>query len=1076
MIYLTLFNTLAVLLLVIETMFYIETHHKVQSCLYNPDNIWCYYDLHCTYGNSQLGVDFIGIKQVIVIEPGKPTLDDFKSQIVKFFPEDYDDTSSNSEFIRKRNITKKVDKWYLLDTYETFSNRLSKMTLKEIKEQYSDSMFFLDEAHRMRNYGESDSEDINIYNNMWKMLHIAERTKIVIATATPLVNSVNDFVPLMNLLLPSNFQLPQKKWDYSKITLRQLEPFFRGKISFVRSLDTGVKVNYSGKKIIYYHKYNIPVEKDNLEIEPVVKVIDDEENIVETNEPNQPTNKVTTVQFKSDMNLTLLGTKKSDGEKTLQHISYLISKTKKQSFELASRESSVFVFPDGSWGSEGFSGYVNQVDGVYKFKNDEIKEYLTVNNKIFLPKLFEMSSKFWYYINKEVEASNTPRPGNSFCYLEFVKGSGVILLGLMLEMFGFENFTRKTSVFYRDKGVRKLQKNFKPKKRFALITSKSENIENILQLFNSEENIDGKYLQIIIASKVARDGINLANVLRGYIMSPGWHESGMYQALSRFIRATSHKMLLDRKQDVKIDIYKLATCSDTEVFNSNINIEDIKSSSTDVFNYIKSEEKDLINRIILRDMKNIAFDAVLNYQRNHRITDIDDTKQTDYGNKFPKVWSGRIKVNKDDIITNTKKLLYYQKNIEKLNKLIKDRLFNFKLVTMEEIVSFSQSQNIDDFYIYLYINKELETLSIYDNFGNKRKIVREGSVFYLDKNSYHYTTRGENFLPLIEDTEVEEVSRFYDETQNMNIDRLEIYIREKLWRLDSRNKPIVSEMVPNQDYMIKVLEDSIINIRNGSTDPIKKMVYELFIHYINKASYPLEDIERVKEAYIKVSSKAGRVAKKYSTTKLAGLTFSKIDNGEDTTYYHFFNVVTETINIPNIFRREDNYVRILRSNSNSFEDADINELPIFQSYYRKDIEGWISRYYRTLSNGIQSYGTILRDNKFRIIKPPFGANKGTVCGTNKDLTIGILRNIYINTENLEILRRIMPKHLSIIEEAMIKEKDEMEEFLYPETFENINQTRNSYFWTRILLNSKSKELCNYLEEYFKKTNKLLYSL
>lgn len=1019
--------------------------------------------------------DFIGIKQVIVIEPGKPTLDDFKSQIVKFFPEEYDDTSSNSEFIRKRNITKKVDKWYLLDTYETFSNRLSKMSLEEIKQEYSDSMFFLDEAHRMRNYGDSDKEDVNIYTNMWKLLHITERTKIVIGTATPLVNSVNDFVPLMNLLLPSNFQLPQKNWDYSNITLTQLEPFFRGKISFVRSLDTGVVVNYSGKKILYTHEYNKPIDGQNLKIPPVIKIINEEDDIVETNSSIQPKNRIANEQFKSDMNITLLSTKKTNGEKTLQNISYIISKTKKQSFELASRESSVFVFPDGSWGSEGFDKYIKQVDGSYKFNNEEIKDYLTINNKLSLPKLFELSSKFWYYINKELEAAETGKPGNSFCYIEFVKGSGAILLGLLLELFGFENFTRKTSVFYRDKGVRKLQKTFKKKKRFSLITSKSENIENILQLFNSKENIDGEYLQIVIASKVARDGINLANVLRGYIMSPGWHESGMYQALSRFIRATSHKMLLDRKQDVEINIYKLATCLDTEIFNGTVDLDDIKSSSIDVFNYIKSEEKDLVNRNILRDMKNVAFDAILNYQRNHRLTDTDNTKQTDYGSRFPRVWSRRIKINKGEIITNTKKLIYYKKNIEKLNKLIKDRLFNFKLITMGEIISFAQSQNIEDFYIYLYIKRELENLIIYDNIGNKRKIIREGSVFYLDKVFYHYTSNSLNTLPIIEDTEVQEVSRFYDETNNMNIDNLENYIREKLWRLDTRNKPILAEMVPNQEYMIRVLEDCIINIRNGSTDPIKKMIYELFIHYINKANYPHNDVEKVNEAYSSVSTKAGRAAKKYSSTKLTGLNFLKLDNGNDTVYYHFFNIVTETTNIPNIFRREDNNVRILRSNSDSFEDANINELPIFQSYYKEDIGGWILRYQRTLNNGIQSYGTVLRDNKFRIINPPFGSNKGTVCGTSKDITMDILTKINLNTENLEILRRIMPKHISIIERTMTEEKEEMEKFLYPETFENINQTRDKYFWERILMNSKSKELCDYLKEYFKITDKLLYT-
>ena len=53
MIYLTIFNTIAVLLLVVETMFYMETQHKTKSCLYNIDQMWCYYDLHCSYPNPQ---------------------------------------------------------------------------------------------------------------------------------------------------------------------------------------------------------------------------------------------------------------------------------------------------------------------------------------------------------------------------------------------------------------------------------------------------------------------------------------------------------------------------------------------------------------------------------------------------------------------------------------------------------------------------------------------------------------------------------------------------------------------------------------------------------------------------------------------------------------------------------------------------------------------------------------------------------------------------------------------------------------------------------------------------------------
>jgi len=1019
--------------------------------------------------------EFIGIKRVLVIEPGKPTLDDFKSQIVKFFPDIYGDNESKSDFIRKRNITKKVEKWYILDTYESFSNKISKIGLEEIEKDFSDTMIFLDEAHRMRNYGDSDKEDVNIYNNLWKLIHTAKRTKVIVGTATPLVNSVNDFVPLLNLSLPSNQQLPIKNWDYSNVTLNQLEPYLRGKMTFVRSLDTGVEINYDGSKIKFQHIYKKPVEGEKNMIPSISKTIDDKGNIIDSEDIPQKLNKTVDVKFNSDMNITLLGSKNKNGN-TLQHVSMLRARKAKQSFELATRESSVFVFPNGSWGVEGFKNYVKQVDGTYKFKNNDIKDYLTKNNEVVVDKLYQLSSKFWFYLNKEIEASKRSAPGSSFCYLEFVSGSGVILLGMILELFGFENFTRRSSVFFNSKSQRVMQKNFKPKKRFAVITSKTENIDKIIELFNSEENVDGRYLQIIIASKVARDGINLSNVLRGYIMSPGWHESGMYQALSRFIRATSHKTMLDMGRDVKIDIYKLATCIDTDVLKQNIDIDGIRETSIDVYNYIKSEEKDLYNRIILKHMKNVSFDGILNYMRNYRDTDQEFTKQTDYDVKFPEMWSGRKRITKKELVTNTNKLFYYEKNIQKLDKLINERLFKFKIITIDELVRFSEQNSIDMYYIFLYINKYLQKLAILDNLGNKRKIMIEGNVIYLDNTSYHYTENKLNFLTEIENKKVEDIDLFYNNIADFDIVKLEEYIRNYIWVMDAKNKPVTGEIVPNQERVIKILEDCILNIRNGSTDQTKLNIYRLFVHYINKADYPYSKVEEVQNSYEKISSKAGRTAKKYSISKLSGITFDKQDTGKDTVYYHFFNIVTETNNIVNIFRREDNKVRILKANANEFVDADVAELPIFQNYYKQDIKLWMEKYRQPATDGETTYGTIYRDNKFRIIKPPFETSKGTVCGTNKEVPLQLLSTINLNTENLDMLYDIMRKYKDFINETLKMTKEELEKDYLPRTFENINALRNHYFWDKIMIKTSSKELCEFLKSYFKIKNKLLFTL
>jgi hypothetical protein len=310
----------------------------------------------------------------------------------------------------------------------------------------------------------------------------------------------------------------------------------------------------------------------------------------------------------------------------------------------------------------------------------------------------------------------------------------------------------------------------------------------------------------------------------------------------------------------------------------------------------------------------------------------------------------------------------------------------------------------------------------------------------------------------------------------MNDEKMNIYIRNYIWKLDVKNKPILADIVPNQERIIQIIEDCVLDIRNGSSNPIKVKLYEMFIHYINRADYPYTKIEEVKNAYAKISSKAGRSAKKYSSSKLAGISFIKQDTGKDTVYYHFFNIVTETNNIVNIFRREDNKVRILKHNSNQFEDADISELPIFQSYYKQDVKLWMSKYQQILTDGELTYGTIFRDDKFRIIKPPFETSKGTVCGTNKEVPFQILSRINLNTENLDMLYRIMDKHKEFIDETLESTKEYMEKDYLPRKFENINILRTHYFWDKIMIKTSSREFCDYLKKYFQIKNKLLQTL
>ena len=377
------------------------------------------------------------IKRVFVLQPGPATVDDFKDQLIKL--------SSSEEFKKlediedektyKNNMTRLISRNYEITTYQKFVK--DDITQEEINNYYDDCIFFLDEAHKLRNLSDSSGSKLTndqidkIYNYIWKVLHIANRTKIIIATATPMINKIDDFVPLINLLLPLDRQFPKVKESsfYENLSLEQVEPFFRGMISYVRFLDTGIKITNEGVSLENIkHKINYSEKKDNKLLNPVKKLIQKKKVIyLEDTEKyelakNQPKNKVISKDIASQMTIypvTMKG-------KQLQTVIDVENSKEVDSFLKNARQSSVFVFPNGEYGKKGFDRYIKKdeydnyvfrsyVPGTDEGSNLSLTRYISKENiSSSLKNLSTMSAKFTEYIKKEVEQSEKERPGNSF--------------------------------------------------------------------------------------------------------------------------------------------------------------------------------------------------------------------------------------------------------------------------------------------------------------------------------------------------------------------------------------------------------------------------------------------------------------------------------------------------------------------------------------------------------------------------------------------------------------------------------------------------------------------------------------
>lgn len=921
------------------------------------------------------------IKRVYIIQPGPATANDFKNQISKLSDEnEYMNDKikyANNAATATNNLTRLIKEWYSIETYQQFAKKNYSDSV--IEEEFSDCIFFFDEAHKLRTLNDENNkigaDEINkIYNFIWRVCHIAKRSKIILATATPMINDTLDFVPLINLLLPMNFQLPfykNKENFYDLVTLEQLEPYFRGKITFIKFLESNIEIRNIGEELNYEHK--ITMASEGLDSEPLisdVKVIQNNNIITQKSSPlnKQPLVKSIDNIFKSKTKIVKLEMSE------LQTIGYNASKKKNKSFFLSERQAAVFVYPNKMYGIKGFEYYTEKDElGEYVFKENEMSKYVNEQDlKTSLENIKTMSVKFHYYLSIEIEKSKLEKPGNSFCYLEFVNASGALLLGMLLTVFGFQEYRSNYSAFdlYTKKII--IDKG----KRFALLTGKQGNLQDILNLFNSYENRHGEYIQMLIASEAARDGINVKSVLRGYIMTPGWHESGMHQALSRFIRADSHDYLFEESGKIPIvEIYRL--CS---------------ANTVDEKLYIDSEAKNISSVRIINYMIECAFDGLINIKRN-----LGSLKKED---RSIELWSGNKPPPKSEYIYNTY-YLYYTDNLVKKTKrkiiekikinfvmdydLLKketgdvDYIFNTaiqELILNNEIISNYQNT------IFYTLKYNQSTKLIYlrrENLYNIKNYESTENSLYLD-NEYSVLAR-----VLFIGSDDEQIKDFYEKFSEVDE---KTYENVKNFYIDSQNHLLFQ----------KLLELALIKTIRKQTTDLDNLILKMLSNYYIITKKPSGYYTEVEKAFSKESEKKqGRRRGEESKAGLKEINLSEYDKKEtdELIIVHFYRPTEETaFSINTIFETDNKNIKILNTNPRMEEEENIMEFRetdrvesyiynfMFSEYYRAIMAPFkAAEYYGTYIMRGDSKTDIVEKEKsfFRIIDNTQDNSRGKQC-------------------------------------------------------------------------------------------------
>lgn len=517
-------------------------------------------------------------RHAYILESGKQALENAKLELIhKILPPNRTGGAAT--------MPREVADFYTFSTYGKFVKEVSKMTDAAIGQHYSGCAFVCDEAHNLSASNKSSKR----YPWLEKVLRLAKRTYIILATATPMVNSPKELAPLMNLILPPermfppnyDFNAPDAEVDVAK-RCENFVSYVRSELSLVRTQFVGEEFcvisgasaredavcTLKGRRVI---RSKAASSRSNPEPSIVERRI-----VVKTSI-------IGDIQRAAYVKRRIMDDAQfASGTDILEVVPLETEDEISDSVYNRTIQASLFVFPDGSYGGHipgvsntdttpegltdrfGAGKYVTFVpqnraapgqsagSTIFQFNSDTDIEFRSWSESggarsfrawiggagrpagtPVTHNLARLSAKFAAIV--DIELQHAKDDGTSFVYSEIKNGGGAILLGLCFEQFGYSRYVPNA----------KMEKT--PALRYALMlpdpdVSKAAMTET-LRVFNSPENADGSIIKVMIGSRVSRESITIKHAIRAHELTPPWTRSAEIQALGRVTRAGSHDAL-----------------------------------------------------------------------------------------------------------------------------------------------------------------------------------------------------------------------------------------------------------------------------------------------------------------------------------------------------------------------------------------------------------------------------------------------------------------------------------------------------------------------------------------------------
>jgi Helicase conserved C-terminal domain/Type III restriction enzyme, res subunit len=742
--------------------------------------------------------------------------------------EDFDEDSDDSRRApiqpdnEEKNIKKKL---------------MYKLPTKGVIKNLDNCILIIDEAH-------------NITENDWgkAVKYIYNRSKnlrLILMTGTPMMHRAFEIVKLLNIVkLGTGEHLSvkdvfegQNMNTLKSDGLKKIREFSRGYISYLRGLnpysfpqriDMGIIPKFKSLPPDRQMKYTPLVrctmgkyqyftykENDNDKFNAAIK------NIVDIVYPNPDSTKVGL----HDPKILLRLQHTHDGEQFL----------KKNGIRFIKSDDAEYIEIDGDF-----------------LNGDQISKYST--------KFHTLLKNLNNQINNNV--------GKAFIYTNYVKSVGALLIKRLLLRNGYEEFSfanlgtsnnPKTKCFHcgQEQGKHKPHPHheFYPA-TFVTLTGQKDKayVKQLIDQFNSADNIYGKYIKIIIGSPMAREAIDFKGIRTIHIMNYPRNYSTIEQIIGRGIRNCSHAPFPPENRNVQIYRYVASLENDTVH-----TIEERK--------YIDGEKNHILIKRIERVLKENAIDCTLNKPQN-----ISEEEAAKYKNcetsknkskctpqceyldcnyqcsGYPNVetekhglYPAKLKLDDLDKSTYAAYPNFYKHEILNIKNKITEAFKSDVVWTLDQLIEKikkTHGEYIEDRFIYLALEEMIDKQEPVFNFFNV-----PGKIIYRGKYYIFQPDNAEEDISLIERAQPGQVKT----EQIINIsDYLNNYVTETEERFEKFDFNLFKEAIKKHSDISKISKIATKQDLKIQQDVLEEAIENVLKLYLK---YPkLPSITKIKES------------------------------------------------------------------------------------------------------------------------------------------------------------------------------------------------------------------------------------